>query len=822
LNPTVEFPVPLDVSTKVLTPRTHERIGRVRAVQIGLIAVMTAELLLLAGLALTVGLGRAGWTVGIAACVLTNVALAVGFAYYRSDRLGPAEWVTLIRATLVVGIAALVADSFEQPAAVTTFVGLSFIALALDAVDGYVARRTGTASALGAKFDGEVDAFLILVLSVYVASTVGPWVLLFGAIRYLYAAGEWLLPWMRAPLPPRYWRKVVAATVGITLTVVAWDVLPGPLNLLALFGAMGMLFESFGRDVLYLWRRRDSEPAPVLSTAEDETTTPPPARRRGPVRIALGVVLTTLALLVVWAALVAPDNLRGAGLDRFARVPLEGIAIVALAILLPRTGRRFLAALLGFVLGLLLLVKLLDTGFLAGFDRRFNPVEDWSYTSLGIETLRDTIGRTQAYLLVAAIVLVIVLVLVVPVLAMVRVTKVAARHRRWSLGILAALAMAWGIFWIAGAQVVAGAPVASTSAAYFVAHEGQSVQVDLRARAAFGRDLGHDRFRATPGNQLLTGLRGKDVMLVFVESYGKVAVQGSAFSPAVDQVLDQGTQQLQNAGYTSRSAWLTSPTFGGISWLAHSTMQSGVWTDGQGRYDKLVTSGRFTLSKAFKRAGWRTVDVAPAQSRNWPEGFLLYGYDKVYDRRNLGYRGPGFSYAPMPDQFVLNAFQKNELSAPNRKPLFAELDLVSSHTPWTKIPQMVPWDQLGDGTIFNSIPVSKISRAALFNDPPKARQAYGQSVRYTMTALFSFLQQSHDPNLVLVVLGDHQPSAIITGPAPSHDVPVSVISKDPKVFQQIDGWGWQNGMRPDAAAPVAPMSVFRDRFLTAFGSQPAS
>jgi hypothetical protein len=301
-----------------------------------------------------------------------------------------------------------------------------------------------------------------------------------------------------------------------------------------------------------------------------------------------------------------------------------------------------------------------------------------------------------------------------------------------------------------------------------------------------------------------------------------VAVQGSAFSPAVDQVLDQGTQQLQNAGYTSRSAWLTSPTFGGISWLAHSTMQSGVWTDGQGRYDKLVTSGRFTLSKAFKRAGWRTVDVAPAQSRNWPEGFLLYGYDKVYDRRNLGYRGPGFSYAPMPDQFVLSAFQKNELSAPNRKPLFAELDLVSSHTPWTKIPQMVPWDQLGDGTIFNSIPVSKISRAALFNDPPKARQAYGQSVRYTMTALFSFLQQSQDPNLVLVVLGDHQPSAIITGAGPTHDVPVSVISKDPKVFQQIAGWNWQNGMRPDAAAPIAPMSVFRDKFLTAFGSKPAS
>src|SRR5262249_21391897 len=159
-------------------------------------------------------------------------------------------------------------------------------------------------------------------------------------------------------------------------------------------------------------------------------------------------------------------------------------------------------------------------------------------------------------------------------------------------------------------------------------------------------------------------------------------------------------------------------------------------------------------------------------------------------------------YAPMPDQFVLDRFQQDELAKAGRKPLFAELDLVSSHTPWTKIPTMVPWDQLGDGTIFNSIPVSKISRTALFNDPPKARQAYGQSIRYTMTALFSFLQQSKDPNLVLVVLGDHQPSAIITGEGPTHDVPVSVISKDPKVFDQISGWDWQHGMRPDAAAPI--------------------
>ncbi len=128
---------------------------------------------------------------------------------------------TLVRATLVGAVAALVADAFVRPAAVPALVTLSVVALVLDAVDGWVARRTGTASPLGARFDGEVDAFLILVLSVYVSNSIGPWVLAIGAARYLFLVAGWLLPWMRAPLPPRYWRKAVAAIQGITLTVAA-------------------------------------------------------------------------------------------------------------------------------------------------------------------------------------------------------------------------------------------------------------------------------------------------------------------------------------------------------------------------------------------------------------------------------------------------------------------------------------------------------------------------------------------------------------------------------------------------------------------------
>jgi len=89
-----------------------------------------------------------------------------------------------------------------------------------------------------------------------------------------------------------------------------------------------------------------------------------------------------------------------------------------------------------------------------------------------------------------------------------------------------------------------------------------------------------------------------------------------------------------------------------------------------------------------------------------------------------------------------------------------------------------------------------------------------------MSALISFVQHYRDPNLVMIVLGDHQPWTIVSGQQPSHEVPISVIARDPAVLRRISGWGWNPGLRPDPNAPVWQMSAFRDRFLTAFNSPP--
>lgn len=209
---------------------------------------------LLVALATTVGLGSLGWGVGLACWVVISVAVAGSGA----TELGPADLITLARAVLTCALAALVADSFIHSAAVVTIVALAVVALVSDAVDGWVARRTRTGSKFGARFDGEVDAFLILVLSVYVAETVHGWVLAIGLARYAFAAAGWVLPWMRRELPPRYWRKVVTAVQGVVLTVAAAAVVPLWLTTAALVVALALLTESFGRDVVWLWHRRSA------------------------------------------------------------------------------------------------------------------------------------------------------------------------------------------------------------------------------------------------------------------------------------------------------------------------------------------------------------------------------------------------------------------------------------------------------------------------------------------------------------------------------------------------------------------------------------
>jgi hypothetical protein len=278
-------------------------------------------------------------------------------------------------------------------------------------------------------------------------------------------------------------------------------------------------------------------------------------------------------------------------------------------------------------------------------------------------------------------------------------------------------------------------------------------------------------------------------------------------------LLDAGSRRLSAAGFASRSGFLTSPTAGGGSWLAHATLLSGLWIDNQQRYHGLLGSDRLTLNGAFRRASWRTVAVMPGITRAWPEG-KFFGYDKVYDSRNLGYRGPRFSFATMPDQYTLSAFERLERARRDRAPVMAEIPLVSSHAPWSSVSSLIDWDRVGDGSVFNGMPGAGM--------PPwpgrgQVRTEYRRSIEYTLNTLISYVEKYGDDDLVLVFLGDHQPAPLLTGDGATRDVPVTIVARDRAVLERVSGWGWHDGLRPGPDAPVWPMHAFRDRFLTAFG-----
>ncbi|MFI1394287.1 CDP-alcohol phosphatidyltransferase family protein [Streptomyces sp. NPDC020681] len=229
-----------------------------------------AQTLLLAVLATVVGLGPAGWLTGLAFTLATWAVLTRALSRRWPRPFGPANGVTLARTTLVGGVTALIADSFLSRPPVAVLVGLAAVALILDGVDGQVARRTGTESALGARFDMEVDAFLILVLSVYVAMSLGAWVLLIGAMRYAFVVAARVLPWLNGPLPPSTARKTVAALQGIVLLVVGAGIVPRLPAYAAVLVALALLVWSFARDIRWLWRVRVRDSAVVVRDPSHE------------------------------------------------------------------------------------------------------------------------------------------------------------------------------------------------------------------------------------------------------------------------------------------------------------------------------------------------------------------------------------------------------------------------------------------------------------------------------------------------------------------------------------------------------------------------
>ncbi len=544
----------------------------------------------------------------------------------------------------------------------------------------------------------------------------------------------------------------------------------------------------------------------------------PPDSRNDRLRAVRATVRSVSSAAIIYLCVIAPGLVSSGSALALLRVPLEALlALVILAASPWAPARRVVASLAAMIFVTAILSAALDRGFLSAVGKPFNVVSGWPELVSAYGVLSDSTGPAIASVLVGLLVLASVVVVLVLARALLQLAAVFRHHPRTTRIGATALAAGWMVLALIGAQIVPGQPVAAADTVRMTVAKADQVTTARSEQTAFERTIATDDFERVPASDLLGGLKGKDVIIAFIESYGQVAVQNTAFSKGVNDVLVQGTADLAANGYSARSAFLTSSTFGGVSWLAHSTLQTGLWIDSQQKYDQVTSGSRLTLSAAFKKAGWRTVSVVPSNDEPWSIGKSFYHFDTEINSQNMGYRGPKFSYARIPDQFTWAYFQKTELAQPH-PPLMAEIDFVSSHTPWTPLPHEVPWESIGDGSIFDPQPAQGLAPSEVWKSARHVQQLYGQSVQYSMSTLFSFLTTYDNPNLVLVVLGDHQPASVVSGAGANHIVPISIISKDPAAIDRIASWRWDPGMLPSPNAPLWRMDEFRDRFLTAYRS----
>ncbi|WP_157536946.1 CDP-alcohol phosphatidyltransferase [Microbacterium sp. Root180] len=524
--------------------------------------------------------------------------------------------------------------------------------------------------------------------------------------------------------------------------------------------------------------------------------------------------LTAVAAGTLVLVPLVPGVLGGDGAVALAGIPGESIAVVLVLLIAVRRPLRIGVGIgFGVVVVLAILISALDLAFRLTIDRAFNPVDGGKAIADGYGVVADAMGQVGAASALVAVAVVAAASVAGISLAAMRVSGAVADGPHGRM-LVAGIAAGWIVLALAGARLTPDVPVAASRSADELVTTTERAVASVQELQAFDRAIRVDPLDAMPGDELFTALRGKDVMIVFVEAYGRVALEPAPFTAPVERALSNGGEALAGAGFSARSAFLTSPTFGGVSWLAHSTLQTGAWADSPLKYTRLLDSDRRSLSELFGSAGWHTMSVVPSNERAWEAGKDFYGFDTMLDERNMAYRGPHFGYAHMPDQYTWSVFHSRRADIDG--PVMAELDLVSSHTPWTPLPQLVPWSQLGDGRVFARQAASGESASEVWGDRERVRELYGESVAYTLGATFSYLETFDQPDLVLVLVGDHQPWQIVSGEEADHDVPITIIAQDPAVFDAIASWGWEKGVHPSPAAPVWRMDAFRDRFVDAF------
>ena len=522
------------------------------------------------------------------------------------------------------------------------------------------------------------------------------------------------------------------------------------------------------------------------------------------------------ATLPIAAILLLPHDPSRLAPAALARVPLELPALLLVLVCGGRVpGVRPAAAI---VLWLLAVQKAADLAMQSALMRPFNPLGDLALIDAMTRLLAGAIGpaRTAAALLAAAVALAALAALAWWATGVWARTPPAWRLRH---ALPSAAVLACGLV-IADAGAGRGTwslpldPPGRTDSTQLALDRGAMAARTLAGFGDFTRTVAADPFAGADG--LLNAI-DRDVLVVFIESYGRTSLDTPLYAGTHAATLRQAADRLAGLGLATRSGILEAPTRGGQSWLSHEAFAGGLWTNDQGRYLAALASGRETLYHIAARSGFRTATVMPAIQMDWPEADTM-GFQTVLTAADLGYAGPHFNWVTMPDQYTLAALDRILRDTTDPQPLFAQVALISSHAPWTPVPHLLPWEAIDDGHVFAEMAAAGDPPAIVWRDRDRVREQYRLAVDYALRTVFDYAARHSEEPPLMFVIGDHQTAGwIALDDRP--DVPIHVIGP-PGLVARVAPWGWSRGLVPAADDPVIRMDRMRGMILRAFSDGP--
>ncbi|HEX4615720.1 MAG TPA: hypothetical protein VH230_07370 [Stellaceae bacterium] len=532
---------------------------------------------------------------------------------------------------------------------------------------------------------------------------------------------------------------------------------------------------------------------------------PPRARIRAILTAALGVVL--LAALFLPARDPVTHSL---AVEWRPSAELAGVLflIAMTALVSPRlVARRGFA----FVLALLVvgaaLLNLADAAIPSLLGRDLSLYWDLQHVPSLFGLARDSAGLWSASVATALLFAAVSLV-VTGAYWIWRSVLATLADRRIAIGAAVLLGVALDVTSFLPAEQ---RPLATALGADIVRHAA-GFERGWRAQAEARLPLPAALASSGPPGSTLTGLKRRDVYLVYIESYGTTVFDTPEFRSALRGSLSEFESSLRAAGYTMASNRLVSPTFGGRSWLAHATLASGVRLDDPLLYSQLLRSGRKMLPGYFKDAGWRAIEIMPGIKTPDPEA-RAWGFDRDVYAAELGYHGPSFGWFAIPDQFTLERAAEIREALGSETPVFTQIVLVSSHIPFSPVPPyLADWRDAG---AFSTVPSDAWEEIFRPPDWTVLTPGYLKSLKYDFAVLGDWLAKHLPGTGLIILLGDHQPP-VVGGEIQQWTVPVHVLSRDPDLVAPFVAAGYVAGLVPPPTPPPKGMETFLPSFLAAF------